>query len=68
MTSNYNIPSCNRETRRRVEKFRRKYPALTFTQAYNILYHTNYPEPESAEATTEMPVDQNTTEQDTRVE
>ena len=42
----YNFPpNTNRETRRKVEKYRRKHPKLTFTQAYNQLFGTNYDEP-----------------------
>lgn len=43
---NYNtIPYLNREVRRKVEKYRKKYPNLTFTQAYNKIFGTNYNEP-----------------------
>ena len=41
----YNFPpNTNRETRRKVEKYRRKHPNLSFTQAYNQLFGTNYDE------------------------
>lgn len=41
----YNFPpNTNRETRRKVEKYRRKHPNLSFTQAYNQLFGTNYNE------------------------
>ena len=41
----YNFPpNTNRETRRKVEKYRRKHPNLSFTQAYNQLFETNYDE------------------------
>jgi len=41
----YNTPpNTNRETRRKVEKYRRKHPNLSFTQAYNQLFGTNYDE------------------------
>lgn len=41
----YNFPpNTNRETRRKVEKYRRKHPKLSFTQAYNQLFGTNYDE------------------------
>ena len=41
----YNTPpNTNRETRRKVEKYRRKHPKLSFTQAYNQLFGTNYDE------------------------
>lgn len=39
------IPYINREIRRKVERYRKKHPNLTFTQAYNIIYKTNYSEP-----------------------
>ena len=43
--TDYNaMPYCNRETRRKVERHMRKHPGLTFVQAYNQLYHTNYQE------------------------
>lgn len=37
-------PNTNRETRRKVEKYRRKHPKLSFTQAYNQLFGTDYDE------------------------
>lgn len=41
----YNTPlNTNRETRRKVEKYRRKHPNLSFTEAYNKLFGTNYDE------------------------
>ena len=41
----YNTPpNTNRETRRKVEKYRRKHPSLSFTEAYNQLFGTNYDE------------------------
>ena len=41
----YNTPpNTNRETRRKVEKYRRKHPNLSFTQAYNQLFGTDYDE------------------------
>lgn len=41
----YNFPpNTNRETRRKVEKYRRKHPNLSFTQAYNQLFGTDYDE------------------------
>ena len=41
----YNTPpNTNRETRRKVEKYRRKHPKLSFTQAYNQLFGTKYDE------------------------
>lgn len=41
----YNTPpNTNREARRKVEKYRRKHPKLSFTQAYNQLFGTNYDE------------------------
>ena len=41
----YNTPpNTNRETHRKVEKYRRKHPNLSFTQAYNQLSGTNYDE------------------------
>ena len=39
------VPYWNREVRRKVERYMRKNPKLTFTQAYNKIYHTNYDEP-----------------------
>ena len=39
------IPYINHEIRRKVERYRKKHPNLTFTQAYNIIYKTNYREP-----------------------
>jgi hypothetical protein len=43
---NYNlVPNTNRETRRKVEKYRRKHPKLTFIETYNQLFGTNYSEP-----------------------
>ena len=35
----------NREQRRKVERYMRKHPGITFTQAFNIIYHTDYNEP-----------------------
>lgn len=41
----YNTPpNTNRETRRKVERYRRKHPNLSFTQAYNQLFGTSYDE------------------------
>lgn len=52
---NYNlVPNTNRETRRKVEKYRRKYPGLTFTEAYNQLFGTNYSEPPSEISTADL--------------
>ena len=52
---NYNlIPNTNRETRRKVEKYRRKHPGLTFTEAYNQLFGTNYSEPPSWVSTADL--------------
>lgn len=39
------IPHINREIRRKVEKYQKKHPNLTFTQAYNKVFRTNYDEP-----------------------
>lgn len=39
------VPYTNRKVRRKVERYMKKHPKLTFTQAYNKLYHTNYNEP-----------------------
>ena len=36
---------CNRAMRRKVEKYQRSHPKLTFTQAYNKIYGTNFSEP-----------------------
>ena len=56
------IPYCNRRTTREVERYRRKHPKLTFTQAYNKLYNTTYSEPESGLSTTiPSPKDPNST-------
>lgn len=38
------MPYCNRATRRRIERYRKKHSGLTFTQAYNRIFCTNYPE------------------------
>jgi hypothetical protein len=46
------IPHINREIRRKVEKYRKKHPDLTFTQAYNKVYGTNYDEPKKILDTT----------------
>ena len=41
----YNTPpNTNREVRRKVEKYRRKHPNLSFIEAYNKLFGTNYDE------------------------
>ena len=54
----YNLmPPCNRETRREVEKYMKKHPKLTFTQAYNKLYRTDYCEPPIADTSEEQPWD-----------
>lgn len=45
------VPNTNRETRRKVEKYRRKHPKLTFTEAYNQLFGTTYSEPLSGIST-----------------
>ncbi len=39
------IPFTNRKIRRKVDLYRRKHPELTFTQAYNKVFGTNYDEP-----------------------
>ena len=39
------IPYVNREIRRKVERYQKKHPNLTFTQAYNKVFGTNYEEP-----------------------
>ena len=39
------LPPQNRATRRKVLKYARKRPNLTFVQAYNELFHTDYREP-----------------------
>lgn len=57
------VPDCNRETRRKVEKYRRKHKGLTFTQAYNQLFGTNYSEPYNRKADTSMQ-DQNNNNED----
>ena len=44
------IPTLNRDMRRKVERYQRKHPELTFTQAYNKLYGTNYDEPQNTAA------------------
>ena len=36
---------CNRTMRRKVEKYQRNHPELTFTKAYNKVYGTNFDEP-----------------------
>ena len=36
------LPYCNRETRRKVERYMQKHPKLTFCQAYNKLFGTDY--------------------------
>lgn len=36
------IPNCNREERRKIERYMKKHPGLSFTQAYNKLHGTNY--------------------------
>lgn len=52
---NYNlVPNTNRETRRKVEKYRRKHKGLTFTEAYNQLFRTNYSEPLSGISTADL--------------
>ena len=38
------LPYCNREVTRKVQRYMKKHPTLTFTQAYNKLYHTDYNE------------------------
>lgn len=40
------IPYCNRETRRKVERYQKKHPHLTFTECYNKIYNTKYNEPD----------------------
>ena len=39
------MPYCNRAVRRRVERYMKSHPKLTFTQAYNEIYGKDYPEP-----------------------
>ena len=39
------IPFTNHKIRRKVDLYRRKHPELTFTQAYNKIFGTNYDEP-----------------------
>ena len=36
------IPNCNREERRKIQRYMKKHPSLSFTQAYNKLHGTNY--------------------------
>ena len=36
---------CNRAMKRKVEKYQRSHPGLTFTKAYNKVYGTNFDEP-----------------------
>lgn len=45
----YYLPYCNREVTRKVKRYMKKHPTLTFTQAYNKLYHTDYRERNSIE-------------------
>lgn len=51
------MPPCNRKTRREVERYMKKHPKLTFTQAYNKLFHTDYCEPPTADTSEEQPWD-----------
>ena len=51
------IPYLNREIRRKVEKYRRRHPKLTFTQAYNQLFDTSYDEPLIYGSDTSVPSD-----------
>jgi len=44
ITYNY-VPYCDRFTRRKVARYQKAHPGLTFTQAYNKLYYTNFEEP-----------------------
>ena len=46
------IPPCNRETRRKVERYQKKHPELSFTAAYNKLFGTDYVEKEYTIETT----------------
>lgn len=40
-----NIPHVNHDIRRKVERYQKKPPNLTFTQAYNKVFGTKYDEP-----------------------
>ena len=51
MYNSNTVPYCNRETRRKVERYQRKHPDLTFTQAYNKIFGTKYNEPENYQDT-----------------
>ena len=53
------VPYCNRAETRMVEKYMRKHPKLTFTQAYNALHGTDYAEPERPGESTATPIDMN---------
>ncbi len=46
------LPYINREKRRKVERYMKKHPGLTFVQAYNKMYHTDYDEPDSLRSET----------------
>ena len=39
------IVVLNRDIRRKVERYQRNHPKLTFTQAYNKLFNTHFDEP-----------------------
>lgn len=36
------IPNLNREERRKIQRYMKKHPGLSFTEAYNRLHGTNY--------------------------
>lgn len=40
-----NIPHINHDIRRKVKRYQKKHPDLTFTQAYNKVFRTKYDEP-----------------------
>lgn len=45
---------CNRDVRRKVEKFRRHHPEMSFTDAYNALFHTNFIDPSTIKTTVKL--------------
>ena len=45
---------CNRDVRRKVEKFRKHRPGMSFTDAYNALFHTNFIDPSTIKTTVKL--------------
>lgn len=57
------IPYCNREKRRKIYKYMKKHKGMSFTEAYNKLYGTNYVDCISGDETSIHPLGDLTSEE-----